>query len=178
MLLLLLFFFLFSLLSILLNHRYYLNNFCDGQKQDALNLFLGLFEPHPHLDSPFLPMPNERSLRHQLLLATFVVIGIISALYSIGVQDSLYLSPSGVFPFFVALALLLYALVIRYIFKNGSRYVNKPRLRQTFPFRRQQSNDKIVSMSKQRRASDPNKAKEGKGEGVANGSVRKQYQLV
>ena len=34
--------------SLLTRHRYYSNSFTDKIKQDAINLFLGMFKPYQH----------------------------------------------------------------------------------------------------------------------------------
>eukprot|EP00736_Rhodelphis_marinus_P001238 Rmarinus@m.16565 len=44
--------------------RYFLNNFRDGQRQDALDLLLGVYIPHPDKPSPFPKTIYDRSLEY------------------------------------------------------------------------------------------------------------------
>lgn len=39
--------------------RYYLNNFRDGERQDAIDLMLGRYRPDPNLPSPFVKRPSQ-----------------------------------------------------------------------------------------------------------------------
>jgi hypothetical protein len=43
--------------------RYYLNNFRDGERQDAIDLMLGRYRPDPNLPSPFVKRPSQVTRR-------------------------------------------------------------------------------------------------------------------
>lgn len=56
--------------------RFYINNFTDGVKQDAIDLVLGFYRPDPTAPSPFTPRPDQESLADNVTKA-FVLMMII-----------------------------------------------------------------------------------------------------
>ena len=52
--------------------RYYLNNFQDGIKQDAVDLMLGRYRPDPSQASPFISPPAEQESFNLFLTKVFV----------------------------------------------------------------------------------------------------------
>lgn len=39
--------------------RFYINNFCDGRRQDGVDLMLGLYAPNPDAPTPFVPRSKQ-----------------------------------------------------------------------------------------------------------------------
>lgn len=59
--------------------RYYINNFTDGIKQDAIDVMLGNYKPDPNtMISPFLPRENKESLSDNFIKAFVMLVGIFS----------------------------------------------------------------------------------------------------
>lgn len=60
--------------------RYYINNFTDGIKQDAIDLMLGLYHPEMALPSPFTHRTTQQSLSSNLTKGFVFLLMIFSAL--------------------------------------------------------------------------------------------------
>lgn len=112
--------------------RYYLNNFRDGEKQDALELVAGAVELRAGRpvrfqaqSSPFLPLAA-------VLLAIYFAIGNLKHISSSSDLSSTAGSVLSVWLYaFVTkvLSLLLAAvLIVAFLFKNGTKFVNRPQL--------------------------------------------------
>lgn len=52
--------------------RFYLNNFEDGLKQDAIDLMLGRYRPDPSIASPFISPPADQESFNVFLTKVFV----------------------------------------------------------------------------------------------------------
>ena len=64
--------------------RYYINNFTDGIKQDAIDVLLGVHRPDVLGPSPFLPRGGQEYLSTNLTKAFVLIMGIFSSLLLIG----------------------------------------------------------------------------------------------
>eukprot|EP00741_Cyanophora_paradoxa_P004975 tig00000842_g4823.t1 len=103
--------------------RYYLNNFKDGEKQDALDLFVGNFIPDPAGPSPFV---THTALSSKGLVTTSLVVGVVMTVASLlAPQDSLLATHRFAY---AALWAGLSAVSLRHIFANGREYVDVPQL--------------------------------------------------
>lgn len=100
--------------------RYILNNFYDGSRQDAMDLFFGAYQvgvnPNIHIKDT-----EETLLFYMVPLAL-----LLSLLY-------LLLSPSRLTLLFsknfeIAFSILLAFLSATYVYQNGAQYVQYPRL--------------------------------------------------
>ena len=60
--------------------RYYVNNFTDGVKQDAIDLMLGNYRPDASGASPFTPRPGQESLANNVTKAFVMLTTIFSSL--------------------------------------------------------------------------------------------------
>ena len=60
--------------------RYYINNFKDGTKQDAIDLMLGNFRPDPLSPSPFVPRDHQETLGDNAIKAVVLVMLLFSLL--------------------------------------------------------------------------------------------------
>jgi len=100
--------------------RYYKNNFSDGFRQDAFDLFLGNYKVNVVSQSPFVKKSQFMAFFVVILLLIYIL---FATLFSInGLNDAQFIKKSGVFAF--CFALLLY--LIQYLFKNGQRFVDNP----------------------------------------------------
>ena len=120
--------------------RYYLNNFRDGTKQDALDLATGGFVPAPGRPSPFSP---QASPALPLLAALFAAaVGLSNAKAAAcgggsnakagrgggtAVAAAAALS-AGALVQSVALPLAAAAGIVWLVFRNGKKFVNRPQL--------------------------------------------------
>ena len=60
--------------------RYYVNNFTDGVKQDAIDLMLGNYRPDAASASPFVPRPGQETLANNVTKAFVMLMIIFSSL--------------------------------------------------------------------------------------------------
>jgi hypothetical protein len=100
-------------------HRYWLNNFSDGSKQDSYNLFLGNYVPSRDVLSPFTP-PPAKTLALALVVALVVcLVTFMAALLTPGIARNPRLA--------IAIACLLEVFVLyRIAVRNGRSLVNNP----------------------------------------------------
>jgi phosphatidylinositol 4-phosphatase len=106
--------------------RYYLNNFQDGKKQDAVDLVTGTYQvqrgsrlPYRSSPSPFLP----------LLVALAAFFFALSQLGQTGqVAEGGFKATAGHVVQAVLLPLTLSVGLVMLVVKNGRRLVNKPQL--------------------------------------------------
>ncbi len=108
--------------------RYYLNNFQDGHKQDALDLFHGRYVPDKTQPSPFKAAAAKRTSLSTTLLkvavflaATFVVWGMVGPHYeSVAEWTPSFWPMTGLF-------VLVQGFASWQIIKSrGRKFVNKP----------------------------------------------------
>lgn len=122
--------------------RYYLNNFCDGAKQDAVDLITGAFEPASQSTKPSPFKDHQASPAVPLLIA---LVAFIVAFSRAGtVSGDLISILAGPFSFStplvkgigravaaqVALPLAVALGALVFVSSNGRGLVNRPRLRQ------------------------------------------------
>eukprot|EP00455_Lapot_gusevi_P005107 TRINITY_DN1214_c0_g1_i4.p1 TRINITY_DN1214_c0_g1~~TRINITY_DN1214_c0_g1_i4.p1 ORF type:complete len:147 (+),score=46.68 TRINITY_DN1214_c0_g1_i4:58-498(+) len=101
--------------------RYYLNNFCDGDTHDALDLFQGRFIPEIKTPSPFRNRPSRISM---LFMRVFFVMVILFSVWWIMAPEE-YVPSGGKL---VGLFALLYGfLCYRLMLLFGRSFVSKPR---------------------------------------------------
>lgn len=104
--------------------RYFLNNFRDGEKQDALDLVTGNYKIATGLSSPFKP---QGSPAFPLLVAVLLI--------WLAVQNAISLSATGELGFGVktgqqvVLLVAVAVVIVRLMFKFGRHLVNIPNLR-------------------------------------------------
>ena len=103
--------------------RYFLNNFRDGEKQDALDLVTGSYKVTPGNAAPFR---SQGSPALPLLL--------VIALVTLAVMNGKHLAASGELIGLkgaqeVGLLLLLVMIIVKVMFKFGTSMVNTPVLR-------------------------------------------------
>jgi hypothetical protein len=104
--------------------RYYLNNFSDGDKQDAINLFLGKYVVDPEASSPFMTNVNPMLM---FLKYSFFVSLLITAFRTSRIINEPSKSIAILYTlFWIVLTLALYFMII----KNGISFVNRPRLKE------------------------------------------------
>jgi len=60
--------------------RYYINNFTDGVKQDAIDLMLGNYHPNLNSPSPFTPRPGQESIASNIIKAFVLMMIVFSTL--------------------------------------------------------------------------------------------------
>lgn len=60
--------------------RYYINNFTDGVKQDAIDLLIGRYRPDPHGRSPFTQKSSQETLSNNFTKAFVLVVIIFTTL--------------------------------------------------------------------------------------------------
>ncbi|KAI1852071.1 hypothetical protein JX265_008124 [Neoarthrinium moseri] len=106
--------------------RFYLNNFRDGPRQDAFDLFLGAYDASTANIGPSLVFADRRPILIQSVpyLLAFSVFLVFVALFTRRVPDSAVL-PMRLFILFWAAAA---AWCVQFILKNGMLYVNWPKL--------------------------------------------------
>ncbi|CAJ0825622.1 10536_t:CDS:2, partial [Entrophospora sp. SA101] len=95
--------------------RYILNNFMDGTKQDAYDLFLGNYEVKPDC-SPFTSEAPQALLGCLICMLFLLIIPKYEGYY-------LY-----IFRFFILFNLIVIVGLIRFILDNGAEFVNWPNL--------------------------------------------------
>jgi len=101
--------------------RYYKNNFNDGFRQDAFNLFLGNYKVSAVSPSPFIKKNLFMPLFVVILLLVYILFTTFS--YISGFDDVQFWKKSGLFVFCLSLLLFL----IQYLFRNGQHFVDNPR---------------------------------------------------
>jgi hypothetical protein len=104
--------------------RYFLNNFSDGNKQDAINLFLGKYVVDPEASSPFIT--NADPLLTFLKYSFFVSLLITAFSTSKIINDPFKSLKILRALFWITLTLILYFLILR----KGRSFVNRPRLKE------------------------------------------------
>lgn len=110
--------------------RYFLNNFRDGRRQDAVNLLLGQFIPDASVPSPFRGNLSSKLLFSMLTFGFFtgLVMTLANVVFLIPNLTSVPISTSSSrYIYTVAWVLfvwLAYSLLIRF----GRDFVDKPRL--------------------------------------------------
>ncbi|TPX71110.1 hypothetical protein SpCBS45565_g01267 [Spizellomyces sp. 'palustris'] len=101
--------------------RYFKNNFLDGSRQDAFDLFLGVYQVNPTLTSPFL----QQSKPVRYLALPVGIFGSIFMIMFIFLATPYSLSYRLVFSMiWVAVMVVCLKLIVKY----GSDYVDLPRL--------------------------------------------------
>ncbi|KAI9096971.1 SacI homology domain-containing protein [Phlyctochytrium arcticum] len=101
--------------------RYFKNNFLDGSRQDAFNLFLGVYEVNPTIASPFLQ--QDKPLRY---LA--IPLGIVLSIFMIMVVHLATPYSASWKLIFSALWIGIMYFLIKLMVKYGTDYVDMPRL--------------------------------------------------
>jgi hypothetical protein len=105
--------------------RYYLNNFCDGSNQDALDLFHGRYVPDRAKASPLATPSTTRASVISLFTRVSIVLASLFGLWGAFGAPEWTPSTLGL----VSLFLLCDVCVTVYsIFSRGRKFVNKPRL--------------------------------------------------
>ncbi|KAL6785044.1 TEF21 [Auxenochlorella protothecoides x Auxenochlorella symbiontica] len=110
--------------------RYYLNNFQDGAKQDAIDLVTGAFVVKTGREVQFRSQPSPALPLLAVLVA--IVVAFQNAGRILAGQDqasSGALALLGAFVQRVVLLLILALGVVIFLFKNGRRFVDQPQLR-------------------------------------------------
>ncbi|ROV93383.1 hypothetical protein VMCG_08420 [Cytospora schulzeri] len=106
--------------------RYIKNNFLDGPRQDAFDLFLGIYDPGTATVGPSQIFADRRPVLIQAIpyVLAFSIFFVLVALFTRRLPDS------AVLP--VRLFIIFWTLVggwsAHFIFKNGMLYVNWPKL--------------------------------------------------
>ncbi|KAI0198249.1 putative SAC1 protein [Astrocystis sublimbata] len=106
--------------------RYYLNNFRDGPRQDAYDLFLGAYEPGTANIGSSLVFADRRPVLIQSIpyLLAFSIFFVFLGLFSKQLPDSAVL-PMRIFIFFW---LIVAGWSLHFILQNGMLFVNWPKL--------------------------------------------------
>jgi hypothetical protein len=104
--------------------RYFLNNFRDGAKQDALDLVTGSYEVAPGRPAPFAP---QGSPALPLAAAAALVAVAVSAVRRLAAAGELGLTVDTARD--VVVPLLLAVIVVRLVMRFGRQLVNRPSLR-------------------------------------------------
>ena len=104
--------------------RYWKNNFCDGNRQDAMDLFLGNYQIQEYEDSNSSPLNVTRS---QLIGQSVpMIMMVMTALMMLVIFMP---ARSGAeYLIFVAFCSALYVFVVRFFLKYGENFVNAPKL--------------------------------------------------
>lgn len=100
--------------------RYYLNNFTDGYKQDAINLITGRYIVDTQVTSPFVEKRKNKTL------TTLMKVTLVAGLFLI-LANILKAAPEHRGMIFL-LFILFSGLIGMILIKNGDRFVNKPAL--------------------------------------------------
>ena len=103
--------------------RYYINNFTDGYKQDAIDILLGNFRPDYSAPSPFQPRPGQETLSATVNKSFVLLLLIFSSLllaypYFSG-EGSDYLLRSLIVSIVVTFLVVLYTAYV--VMKKGSK---------------------------------------------------------
>ena len=118
--------------------RYYLNNFKDGNNQDRVDLFLGLYQPSLSQRSPFTPRRSRSHPRYERSVGEFFVrfgaaVLLVAGLYSVLVPTDHWAVKPWLHVRWWYSAVLLGVVVLgagsRVLLRYGDRYVNRPLLR-------------------------------------------------
>ncbi|KAI0474054.1 putative SAC1 protein [Xylariaceae sp. FL0804] len=106
--------------------RYYLNNFRDGPRQDAYDLFLGAYEPATATTGTALIFADRRPILIQSIpyVLAFSIFLTLVGLFTKRVPDSAVLPTRLFILFWTALA----GWCVKFIFSNGMLFVNWPKL--------------------------------------------------
>ncbi|CAJ2499918.1 Uu.00g027710.m01.CDS01 [Anthostomella pinea] len=106
--------------------RYYLNNFKDGPRQDAYDLFLGAYEPSTANIGSSLIFADRRPILIQSIpyMLAFSVFLVLVGLFTKRSPDSAVLPTRLFILFWMAVA----GWSLSFILKNGMLYVNWPKL--------------------------------------------------
>ncbi|RYP13392.1 hypothetical protein DL767_010750 [Monosporascus sp. MG133] len=106
--------------------RYYLNNFRDGPRQDAYDLFLGAYHPATAAVGPSLVLADRRPIIIQSIpyVLAFSVFLVLMALFTPRLPDASVLKPRLFILFWLAVA----GWCLNFILGNGMLYVNWPKL--------------------------------------------------
>ncbi|KAI1262813.1 putative SAC1 protein [Xylariaceae sp. FL1019] len=106
--------------------RYYLNNFRDGPRQDAYDLFLGAYEPAADNIGSNLVFVDRRPILIQSIpyILAFSIFFVMVGLFTRRLPDSTVL-PMRIFILFW---LVVAGWSLNFILKNGMLYVNWPKL--------------------------------------------------
>ncbi|OQR96909.1 phosphatidylinositide phosphatase SAC1 [Thraustotheca clavata] len=107
--------------------RYYLNNFTDGIRQDAMDLFVANYSVDRRMDSPFT-MQQQYSLFHLLMEMTLVGLMIVGVSLSVHNADDLTVRVrDGIAAAIVGFATMGYLLLKKGSFRTiGRHFVCKP----------------------------------------------------
>jgi hypothetical protein len=114
--------------------RYYVNNFTDGVKQDAIDLMLGNFHPDPTGPSPFAPRAGQESLSNSVTKAFVLMMVIFSSLLLLsprtGSSHASHMSTNLVLAVGITFVILCYITynVVKKGSKIGQRLVILPSL--------------------------------------------------
>ena len=100
--------------------RYILNNFYDGSRQDAMDLFFGAYQVGMN------PNIRVKDTEETLLFYLAPLILMVSLLYLLLFPSRLTALLSK--PFEIVAAILLAVLSAMYVYHNGAQYVQYPRL--------------------------------------------------
>jgi len=115
--------------------RYYLNNFRDGRNQDTVDLFLGVYQPSLHAESPFKAARSRSHPAHQKSMMGFAWAFTIALALLVVVWTNT--APPALTPHrhwawstqLVAFGALEAVLGFKLITRYGKDYANKPVLR-------------------------------------------------
>jgi hypothetical protein len=114
--------------------RYYVNNFTDGVKQDAIDLMLGIYHPDPSGPSPFVPRPGQESLSNNITKAFVLMMVIFASLLLLSPRTdtthSSHLSTNLVLSVGITFVVVCYIMfnVVKKGSKIGQRLVVLPQL--------------------------------------------------
>ena len=112
--------------------RYYINNFTDGVKQDAIDLMLGNYHPSLNSSSPFTPRPGQESIASNLTKAFVLMMIVFSTLLLLSPRINILRHFSGEkqdfmdqlhinFLIAVSITLLLVMYITYVVVKKGSK---------------------------------------------------------
>ena len=103
--------------------RYVYNNFNDGFRQDALDLFVGNYQVRPAEGSATNPSPFDTKLSYTQILVPGALITLISLLFITLILPSTNTSLQLAYVVFWGLGISVFVL---YMLSNGKQFVNKP----------------------------------------------------
>ncbi len=122
--------------------RYYLNNFKDGANQDSIDLFLGVYKPSVHSESPFVHLHSsipsttkKASPGYQKSVTSFVWRFTLSMFLVVAAYT--FLAPTHMKPYVnyhISTQLFLFSTIsfavgAKLLLRYGRQYVSKPALR-------------------------------------------------
>lgn len=111
--------------------RYILNNFYDGDTQDALDVFLGVYVPQKDQPTPFEKPVVGKDAPSLLRLLMMIFLVLLAVFIMWGLVGPWFGIPTPSYHIRQILFLLAYPVVaFKVAEKNGRKYVNKPHFRE------------------------------------------------